>query len=293
MAIKRHAKARNLLLACLIIIMMAFAGCQQQASSTVSSDEVKKLADELDQLLNKEVQAENSHDLDQVRQVYTEDIEVYDSNEQCKGLQCMVDAADWVFTNAPQFSAQGIDTYISGEDGFLQQDWRNFSAVKENPIIHYFDWVTPRDGKISYRRSFVSSDFFTSRDMPFDPTILNDYSTAWSSGDAQTVAALYNADAVREDTLFGENQQGSTAVKEFAADFFNKHPGISLELIQPIGENGEVKTLGGVYAMHVTDQNGKPCDIKALIVLEPDNGKISKETVFYQPDSLIACGWAQ
>jgi hypothetical protein len=217
----------------------------------------------------------------------------YDSNEQCIGVQCILHSADWIFTNAPQFGVQGIDIFISGEDGFLQQDFLNFSAVPENPIIHYFAWVTPREGKISYWRAFVSSDFFTSRDMPFDPTILNNYSIAWSSGDAQTVAALYNTDAVREDTLFGENQQGSAAVKEFATDFFNKYPDISLELIQPIGENGEPITLGGVYAMHVTDQNGKPCDIQALIVLEPDNEKITKETVFYQPDSLIACGWAQ
>jgi ketosteroid isomerase-like protein len=294
MAIKTHTNARKLLLTCLIILMLVSTGCQQQASRTVSADEVKKLSTVLDQLSDKAIQAYNSHDLDQVRQVYTEDVLVYESNEKCNGVDCMLHTADWIFSNAPQFGIQKRgDAYISGEDGFLQQDFLNFSAIPENPIIHSFVWVKPQEGKASYWRSFVSSDFFTSREMPFDPTILNDYTTAWSSGDAQTVADLYNTDAVREDSLFGENQQGSSAMKDFAADFVNKYPGISLELLQSFGETGEVKTLGGVYAMHVTDQNSKPCDVQALIVLEPNNGKISKETVFYQPDSLIACGWAR
>jgi ketosteroid isomerase-like protein len=220
MAIKTYTNTRKLLLACLIILMMVSSGCQQQTSPTVSTDEVKKLSMVLDQLSDEAIQAYNSHDLDQVRQLYTEDVLVYESNEQCNGVDCMLHTADWIFSNAPQFGLQKRgDAFISGEDGFLQQDFLNFSAIPENPIIHSFVWVKLQEGKASYWRSFVSADFFTSREMPFDPTILNDYTTAWSSGDAQTVAALYNTDATRQDTLFEENQQGSSAVKEFAADF--------------------------------------------------------------------------
>jgi hypothetical protein len=44
----------------------------------------------------------------------------------------------------------------------------------------------------------------------------------------------------------------------------------------------------------VKDTEGNPCEIRAVVILTPDKeGKIQSQEVFYNADSLIACGWAK
>jgi hypothetical protein len=60
-------------------------------------------------------------------------------------------------------------------------------------------------------------------------------------------------------------------------------------------------TVSKVYieawnTFHARDQAGKPCDVRAIILLEApfldsvSTGKLINEWLFYDPDSLIACG---
>ncbi len=51
----------------------------------------------------------------------------------------------------------------------------------------------------------------------------------------------------------------------------------------------------GVFTMHLKDEAGHPCEIQAIIQLDTDilEELIVRERLFYNADSLIACGWAQ
>jgi hypothetical protein len=51
---------------------------------------------------------------------------------------------------------------------------------------------------------------------------------------------------------------------------------------------------GGVYAITVKDSEGNPCEIRAVVLMTPNEyGKIQSQKVFYNADTLLACGWAQ
>jgi ketosteroid isomerase-like protein len=127
--------------------------------------------------------------------------------------------------------------------------------------------------------------------IPFPENLLQDYAAAWSSGDPEAVANLYAPDVVRQDTLFGYDLQRSSAIKEFTKTFFAWYPGVRLELHDSL--KWSARDLGSLYSIHVSDQTGKPCDVRAIILLESSQDKIINERLFYNADSLIACGWAQ
>jgi hypothetical protein len=94
-------------------------------------------------------------------------------------------------------------------------------------------------------------------------------------GDAKTVTNLYAPKAVRLDTQYGENQQGSSAIKYFAVKLFTWYHGVNLELLQSFGEGTTVIVKGGLYTIHVSDQAGQPCDIYVFIITEAIRGKDS------------------
>jgi ketosteroid isomerase-like protein len=128
----------------------------------------------------------------------------------------------------------------------------------------------------------------------FSEKALRAYETAWSSGDSNAVASLYSPDAIRHDPLFGGDQNGPSAIKDFAAKFFSWYPSVRLERLYSFGmvSGNPIKT-GGVYAIHATDQAGRPCDVQAIVQLDAPEDKITNESVYYKADSLIACGWAR
>ncbi len=263
----------------------------------LSAGQVKAFAAEFERIAEGQVQAWNSHDLDRLRQVYTEDVVHYDANQPLfVGIDAVLGMASGiVFAGSPDFQGRLGDTFIRREDGFDRWEiWNWHGHTKDDPIKEY-DWLTMRDGRISYWRLLYGPAFLKIQGASYETKLLEDYASVWSSGDVQRVAGLYASAAVRLDTLFGENQEGSSAVQDYAEKFFAWYPGVRLELLETFAEGPIPVKRGGVYAIHVQDSAGKPCDIKALIVMEADESKekITKEWVFYQPDSLLACGWAR
>jgi ketosteroid isomerase-like protein len=262
----------------------------------LSADEVKTLAAAFDKISNAHIDAWNKHDINLLRQLYTDDIVLYyeGNTPNNNGIDSVVANDVGALSENPQLAGRLDDTYIGRAQGFgIFENWNVEGFNEQNPAIKY-NWFTLQDGKMSEWWQFRDAVYYGKQGLTFDFTPLKYYETAWSSGDAEKVASLYNPQVVRQDTLFGENQQGSTAVKEFATNFFAWYPGVRLELLKsfelflsdPVME-------GGVYAIHVSDKAGKPCDVRAIILLEVPQDKITKEWVFYNADSLIACGWAQ
>ena len=315
---------KSIVFACLIILLFFMTGCNTQtinltpsalppntplsptaipATPTtiphppLSADEVKTIAAEFDKVSSAHMDAWNKHDRNLMVSLYTSDITYHeDGIEPMRtGQTSVLWLQSYVLQHWPDQAVRSVDTFIGREDGFdVVEIWNWNGSTKENPFTGY-SWYTLRNGRISDMWLFWGSDVFKRLWTPgetFDQKPLQDYASAWSSGDLATVADLYATDVVRQDTLYGENQQGSSAVNEFAAEFFAWYPGVRLELLQPF-KLDETGMTGGVYAIHVIDQAGKPCDVRAVILLELAEDKITKEWMFYNADSLIACGWAQ
>ena len=108
------------------------------------------------------------------------------------------------------------------------------------------------------------------------------------------VAVLYSNDAMRIDTLFQEKQEGQEDLTSFAEIFFAWYPEAQWTLLQSFGEwNGEAPLIGGTYAIEVTDSTKQPCEVLVAVLLQTSEGKITNEDLYYEPDSLIKCGWAR
>jgi ketosteroid isomerase-like protein len=125
-------------------------------------------------------------------------------------------------------------------------------------------------------------------------SLLSSYQSAWSSGDSIRVAELYSNDAVRTDTLFHEKQEGQEAITSFAESFFAWYPDALWILLQSFGEwQGESPIIGGTFAVEVTDSANQTCEVLVAVLLQASEGKIAHESIYYEPDSLIKCGWAK
>lgn len=264
----------------------------------LSADEVKTIAAEFERVSSAHVDAWNKHDKNLFIILYRYNITYHEDGIAPMGTgERVFWLTSYVLSHWPDHEMRSVDTFIGREDGFdTVEIWNWQVATKEHPFTGYY-WYTLRNGQISDLWLFWGSEAFTrffipEMDATFTDKPLQDYASAWSSGDLETVTSLYATDVVRQDSLYREIQQGSSAVKEFAADFFAWYPGVRLELLQSF-KLDESRMTGGVYAIHVTDQAGKPCDVRAVILLELSENKITKEWVFYNADSLIACGWVQ
>jgi len=279
--------------------MAMCTGCRQQASRPkLSIDEIRSITAKFESVTNAYLNAWNMHDTEQMREQFTENARYFEEGNAANesNVDTMLDFYKNLFISNPDIQGYHIDTYIARKDGF--DVWESWPAngsmfTKENPIRAY-DWYTLSDAKISRLWVLWGDKTLKTVHLEFNPQPLVDYASAWSSGDPQAVAALYSEDTIREDTLFGEKQQGSTAINEFSSDFFSWYPAVKLELRQAFGlESKDIRMTGGEYSIHVSDPVGSPCEVKAIILLQMANEKITSETVFYNPDSLIACGWAQ
>jgi hypothetical protein len=129
------------------------------------------------------------------------------------------------------------------------------------------------------------------------PKLLARYATAWSLGDPKAVAALYAPNALRQDMVFGDSEQGRTAIRDYAAQYFGWHPGVQTRLVHPFGDGRMPESghpaMGGQISIRTTGQDGRPCTVNAAAMLETKNGLITKERVYYDAASLKTCGWAQ
>jgi ketosteroid isomerase-like protein len=293
MAIIKHTHIRQLMLPCLIILLLVTTGCKQQAAPRppLSADDVKTLSTEFERIANANADAWDKGDLEPMYQVYAPDIKYYDSSPYehfVQGADILIPfMTDHPIKNLPNMEVRLADTYIGRGIGVDVWDIRGTFDI---PVSGY-DLYTIREGKIAEWWGYMSSAAAAADGQPFSENLLQNYAAAWSSGDPDAVANLYTPDVERQDTLFGYDQHGSTTVKDFAADFFAWYPGVRLELQDSL--QWSAKDLGGVYAIHVTDQEGKPCDVRAIILSESSKDKIINERLFYNADSLIACGWAQ
>jgi len=203
-----------------------------------------------------------------------------------------------MLTLLPQYEERLVERFIGREDWVgATQYWNANVFTKEHPGWEY-DQIRIRNGRTYYWRLFYDPEYLANEGVTLDTQLLQDYAAAWSSGDPQKVAAFYPQAAEREDALFGDLQQGRDAIRAFSTDFFTWYPGVSVELLRPFGEtlSNEITSdpkimLGGIFAVHVKKADGSPCDVLMLVLLETDKSGVVGERLYYNADSIIACGW--
>jgi len=248
----------------------------------------------------------NTKDAQAVKDLFTEDAEAYDRSfgdhvvgpDQITGLIAIVSAF------GPNWEARQTDRYIGLENGLVVDEMWNlkFGSIQftqDHPMME-IDWLQTRDDHISNWTIFYGLDTLEELAVPSSQrldqarSLLSSYQTAWSTGQTQAVAQLYSNDAVREDMVFMERQEGQKAIATFAKSFFGWYPGAQWNISLEFGEGrGEAPITGGLYSIKVTDQNGQPCEVKVAVLLKTAENLIYQETLYYEAQSLIGCGWAR
>ncbi|MCU0478364.1 MAG: nuclear transport factor 2 family protein [Chloroflexi bacterium] len=232
-------------------------------------------------------------DPETMRGLYTEDVHLSSGSMEWDGIEAMVELAGGQLEAATGFRVAIVDTYL-GSGGGLVVDEATYSA--NDPLIdlelHVF---TTRGDRIATWELLI--DPARTHDFRFtevDVALLDAYVTAWSSGDPEAVAALYAESSTREDALFVDSAAGPAAIAAAGARLFGRSgsPTARWELLQGFAEPGR-STTAGLFAIKGSGPDGKACEVRAGVVLESADGAITRERIWYEPASLVACGWVQ
>jgi hypothetical protein len=297
----------------LALLTLVACGGSREASSRalLSVTEVESMAVEFERAANAHIEAWNTHDLEVIRSVYTHDIVHDDGASYYSGIDEVMGMASMMDVYFPNMQSRLGDTFIGLEDGLAMWEVWNVNSLspdftEDNPGIE-FDLLQIREGRIAHWTLFYKLDFqeragWSTRRAESISLLLEDFGSAWSSGDSTQVSALYTRDAIMADALFGDMMEGRRAIKAYAENFFAWYPGVEWLLIHSFSDNNKSDThpdigfgnvTGGVYAIRLADTEGKLCDVLAAVLLEHTDEGIIQERIYYNADSLISCGWAQ
>jgi hypothetical protein len=290
----------------ILIALTTLAACTQaQGTSTSRADQIAALDRSCEDLYGEHIAAWNSKNPQNLRQIYTEDIVSFEGEPTYVGIEDVVEMADDMFQFFPDWQMQAGDTYISKPDECFGTwlNWGVFGFPKENPGKEY-DLFTIRDGKISFWRLFYDQKFQNAFATYYriKTDFLAQFASAWSGGDAAELVKLYAENAELEDSLFGVNITGTLEIQDYATNFWRRSSGASWSLVTPFAEDLPIKhpdlyphpAQGGIYSISVKDRQGNPCEVRSAIMLTPDEqGMILAQKMFYNANTLLACGWVE
>lgn len=273
----------------------------------LDADEVAQKGGSCQAIYQGHIAAWDTRDGQNLRQVYTEDIVHFDGRPLYVDIDGVVEMADFMFQLFPDWGMAAGDTYISQDQCFgTWINWGVFGFTQEDPGREY-DLLETRGDKISHWTLYYDQKFHSAFDFEeidvVDADFLAHFAAAWSSGDVAQVEALYTEDASLEDTLYNVSISGNQAIAQYAKQVFNQSPGASWEVLEtfaeskakfPYEEEYPFSAQGGVFGINVNDPQGNRCQIRAVVVLTPnDDGLIFSQSVFYNAETLVACGWAE
>ena len=274
---------------------------------SLSSEEIRQRADAFEAVVAKNADAWNAKDLDAIEAVLTDDIHFVDvsGGDNLNGISQVMSMARIFCGIFPNLQRQATSHYIGVEEGMAIYDywgWRIGAKqyTREDPFIYVFLYKI-QDDLISEWHLFegieaLEANFISETASVETRAVISSYASTWSSGDPKSVAEMYANDAVRHDSLFEENQQGTKAIKDFAESFFTTYPDVQWTSNETFGEKpveDKPQAVGSSFKIEVTNPSGIPCDLEAVVLLYVLEGKIIQEDIYYEPDSLIQCGWAE
>jgi len=294
----------------IILTFFALAACggtppQPVARETVPLTDVSHMENEFAGLARAQVDFWNSQDQKAAHTLFTEDASFLDwtFGDHVEGPDAIYGIVAAVAASDPDWHSSAREWFVGRQDGIAVSDMWNVNLgygmyTREHPLVEV-DWLHLRAGQIYSWRimygfdSLDKSNFMLTSRADEIRALLTSYQTAWSSGDPQQVADLYASDGVRQEPLLGVKQEGREAILSYAKSFFAWYPSVQWEFTQPFGEVAPKTPLsGGIFTIHALGSDGKPCDVRAAVLLQDTAGKINHEYVYYDTHSLIKCGWA-
>lgn len=272
-----------------------------------SSTKVTQIAEEFNNVTAANAKAWNDKDLDAIEAVLTEDIRFIDASlgDNLTGTKEVMDMAGNFCSNFPELQRKTTDHFIGREEGVAFYDYWGWKLggkdyTPDDPFRYVFLLKT-QGALISYWRLFeglaaLETHFLTETESEEFQAVILSYGSSWSSMNSNTLAKLYAKDAVRRDSLFDESQQGKKAIKDFAAVFFAWYPEAKWTPLEMFGERpmrDKPQAIGSIFEIQVTGPDDNECEVLATVLLQVQDGKIIQEDLFYEPESLIRCGWVQ
>jgi len=243
--------------------------------------------------------ANRTKDLETFRQLLTDDAELHDGEDPKIGIEEFMEAVSSPWSKFPGMDGRISGTFLGRDEVLNRQEVYGFLGwSEESPLIEW-DLLEVRDGLIARWSFFYNPEtrvFFipSPEQEAADQTAaawLTRYTSAWSSGDPAVVADLYAPGTVREDTLFQKQAAGPTEVEAYATDWFDWYPDVTVEMLEPIIERTSREPLtGGVFAIRLP-QEQESCEVRIVVLLDTSDEGIVRERVYYDTDSLAACGW--
>jgi ketosteroid isomerase-like protein len=295
----------------LALLVVALAACEVEGAvvprELASAAEVESTAAAFEAVTNAVVKAWSSGDAEAVREIYTDDIVHHDTSfgAHIVGIDDVADMASGFMTAFNGMKSRVADTYVGLEDSLDVWELWNIRLgfhefTQDDPLVEV-DLLETRGDRVSYWTLFYGLDTLdkvaggaTKERLDEAMSLLSSYESAWSSEKHQMVGDLYTRDAVREDTIFRERQEGRDAIISFAETFFAWYPGAQWSLLLPFGDGrGDAPVTGGVYAIKVSGPGDQPCEVHVAVLLKTIDDQIVHEALYYGADTLISCGWAR
>jgi ketosteroid isomerase-like protein len=289
-----------------MLVLIAMTSCQPAPRVILSRTVLAGNASAFETLARAQVEAWNQRDNQALRKLYHPDAVMFDRTfgDHAVGIDAIVAVLNNMTVTAPKWQATASNWFIGKEGGLAIDPLWDFAiggyAFSQKDLMIDVDWMQTQDGLVSLWTVFYGLDalekinMISAAGMSQAKSLLTAYQDAWSGGNPAAVGDLYASDAAREDSLYGEIQQGREEITSFAKSFFAWYPGAPWGLSLAFGEGqGDSPMIGGLFNVLVKDTRGQPCAIQAAVLLQAVEGKITHETIYYQPDSLILCGWSQ
>ncbi|MDJ0769644.1 MAG: nuclear transport factor 2 family protein [Ilumatobacter sp.] len=113
--------------------------------------------------------------------------------------------------------------------------------------------------------------------------------SAWATADPDALAQLYQYQSSRHDGFAGD-RQSRQEIKDWYALLFETYPDLTLEVTE-----GFASGLGPGATHDLTmTAGGDNCTMRIGAVWDlDDEGLIADEYVYYDPHTVLACGWAR
>ena len=246
------------------------------------------------------------HEIDLFDEVYTEDVVHDDGEDPIVGAEDVSSMASNVLMFFPRLQTRVRRLYTAGGEclgvyEYFPLNLGGYDFREDDPLIE-IDLLRARDDRIFYWALFEDHPTIEKQNpdeeamqyLKDERDLLDSYAVAWSSGEMGQVADLYASGATREDVTFGERQDGIEEIRSFARIFFKQYPAVQWDLETPFsGDISSGQVAGGTYTIRLKGKSSESCAIEAAVLLWRSGQEISNESIFYDADSLIECGWAE
>jgi hypothetical protein len=297
-------KNQSIITVCVLFIIANLAACAgPRTPRPASAAQVERIAAAFDTITDAFISAWfDKKDLQAIRALFTNDIVHHDPTfgAHVVGIEPVLSTAQELLVDYPSMRCNIKNRFIGLGDGILTYEcWDFFLGAarftQDNPVLEV-DLLQTRGDRISYWTLFYGLDSLEEMGVHLSDEarpLLSSYGSAWSSGDPSIVGSIYAGDAVREDTILGELQNGSEAITSFAETFFARHPGAEWTPLHAFGEGSASIDLGGTFSVLAADPTGQSCQVLVAVVLQASGSRIVHEALYYDADSLTRCRWVQ